>query len=127
MPEYFKLAGTVNRHTDWTTEVVVAVNEETGEPTKVVSAGASVELSADERKKLEAAGYRLEQGSKSEASGNVGVTAPTDTSAAAPVFGVSDSDMLPASDRDDTPQSSPPDVGGSSTAASANKSNDDKK
>ena len=93
MADYYKLVSTTNRHTDWTAEVVLEVDETTGEPTKVVRAGEPVQLSAEDRKKVEALGYGLESASKDEveqfeeraASGAAG-----DVAGAAPIFGDSE-------------------------------------
>lgn len=88
MADYYKLASTTNPHTDWTTEVVLEVNDQ-GEPTKVVRAGEPVQLSAEERKTLESLGYSLESSSKSEADEAEARTAQagSDVTGAAPVFG----------------------------------------
>jgi hypothetical protein len=94
--DYYKLVSTTNRHTDWTTEVVLARDEKTGEPTSVVRAGEPTKLSAEDRKKLEALGYKFEQSSKSEADEVAEVrasTAGTDTTGTGPVFSDSSVDQ----------------------------------
>lgn len=90
--DYYKLVSTTNRHTDWTTEVILE-KDENGEPTKVARAGEPVQLTADDRKKLEGLGYTVEQSSKSEAdevseARSTGVGG--DVTGSAPVFGDSE-------------------------------------
>jgi len=63
---YVKLAGTVNRHTDWTTEIILEKDDD-GNPTKVVRAGEPVELSKADQDRLEEMGYSFESSSKQEA------------------------------------------------------------
>jgi hypothetical protein len=63
---YVKAVGTTNRHENWTTGVVVEVDEETGEPTKVVNQGEPVSLTNEEQKKLEGLGIIFEDSSKEE-------------------------------------------------------------
>lgn len=66
MPDFYRLVSTTNPNTDWTNEIVLAVDED-GEPTKVVSTGIPVQLNAEDRKKVEALGFALETTTKEEA------------------------------------------------------------
>src|SRR4051794_30849233 len=89
MADYYKLVSTTNPHTDWTTEIVLERDEETGEPTKVVRAGVPTQLSGADRKKVEELGYGLESASKEEAE-QAEAQAAGDVTGSAPVFGDSE-------------------------------------
>lgn len=90
MADYYKLVSTTNRHTDWTAEVVLEVDD-TGEPTKVVSATRPAQLSAENRKKVESLGYGLESVSKEEADEAERIAlAGGDVVGGAPLFGGSE-------------------------------------
>lgn len=86
---YVKLTGTANRHTDWTTEIVLE-RDEAGEVTKVVKAGVPVNLTADEQKKLEGLGYTFDDSSAEEAKeyeeGQATVQVGADVAGSAPTF-----------------------------------------
>lgn len=89
---YVKLSGTTNRHENWTTEYVVEVDEETGEPTKVVRQGEPVDLNKEQQEKLEALGAIFEDSSADEAkefraSAEQVQPAGADTAAGAPLLG----------------------------------------
>lgn len=99
---YVKLVGTANRHTDWTTEIVLEKDDE-GNPTKVVRAGEPVDLSKADQEKIEDLGYSFESSSKSEAEevresavGPVG----TDSSRFGPLLGDSEKPNQSADDAD---------------------------
>ena len=67
MADYYKLVGHRNSTTNWTTEVVLAKNDE-GEPSKVVRVGEPTnDLTNDDREKLESLGFVVEKSSASEA------------------------------------------------------------
>jgi hypothetical protein len=85
---YVKLVGTENRHEDWTTEVVLERDNE-GNVTKSIKAGVPVEITAEERKKLEGLGLTLEDSSAQEAKEVAENTqvAGSDVGGAAPSFG----------------------------------------
>lgn len=88
---YVKLSGTTNRHENWTTGVVLEVDEETGDPTKVVKAGEPVNLSKQDQDKLEGLGFTFEESSKEEqeryqASPEVQQPVGADVAAAAPLL-----------------------------------------
>jgi hypothetical protein len=92
---YYKLVGTPNPHTNWTTEVVLERDED-GNVTKSVGAVPS-KLNADDRKKVEEMGFTLEQVSKEEAEAAAATpVAGADVSGAAPVFGDADAANQPA-------------------------------
>ena len=63
---YVKLSGTTNRHENWTTEIVLERDDETGEVTKSVKAGEPVDLSKADQDKLEGLGFTFEKSSKEE-------------------------------------------------------------
>jgi hypothetical protein len=89
--DYYKLAGTgSNRHSDWTTEVILEVDKD-GNPTKVARAGEPVQLTADDRSKLKELGFEVEQSSKSEADEVEASSAAvgSDVTGQSPVFGTS--------------------------------------
>ena len=95
MADYYKVSGTTNPHTDWTSGVVLERDDETGEVTKEVRFGVPTnELNEGDRKKLSDLGYTVERSSAKEAD-EVAVTGPaatvgTDVTGAAPVFGESE-------------------------------------
>jgi len=88
-----KLAGTTNRHENWTNGYVLERDEETGEVTKQVEAGVPIELSKQDQDKLEALGAVFEKSSADEAKEvaeeREAQPLVTDTSAAGPRFGTS--------------------------------------
>jgi hypothetical protein len=88
---YVKLVGTVNRHTDWTTEIILEKDDD-GNPTKVIRAGEPVDLSKEEQDKLEDSGYRFESSSKAEATEADEDTTEVgaDVASAGPLFGGSE-------------------------------------
>jgi hypothetical protein len=85
----YVLTGSTNRHTDWTTGVVLERDEETGEVTKEVSAVQASELSADDVKRVEELGYSVEKVTKAEAEelAERASAVGGDTAGAAPLFG----------------------------------------
>ena len=87
---YYKLVGTTNPHTDWTTEVVLERDED-GNVTKSIGGAMPSTLTAADRKKVEAMGYSLESVSKEEAE-EVAATSGVggDVTGSAPVFGTSE-------------------------------------
>lgn len=90
---YVKLSGTTNRHENWTAEYIVEVDEETGEPTKVVKTGVPVDLTKDEQAKLETLGAIFEDSSADEAKEVEAQLATeqsvgADIAGSAPVFGI---------------------------------------
>ena len=82
---YYKLVGTGNRHTDWTTGVVLERDDD-GNVTKEVTAAGSP-LSAEDKEKVEALGFKLEKVSKAEAEEAQASGVGSDVTGAAPVFG----------------------------------------
>lgn len=91
MGDFYKLTGErANRHTDWTTEIVLEKNDE-GVPTKSISTNLAAELTAKEKKDVEGRGYKVEKVSKEEAD-ELRQTAATssDVVGTAPVFGDSE-------------------------------------
>jgi len=105
---YVKLTGTANRHENWTTEYVLEVDDETGEPTKVVRAGEPVNLSAGDQKKLEAIGAVFEDSSKEEAEkyeAEAPVQVGADVAASGPLLGPTPSGKPNQSVKADTDQS----------------------
>lgn len=89
MAEKYIVTGTTSNG-NGTEEVILARDEETGEPTKWVSKTHPEELSKDEKEVVESCGVVVEKVSKDEAAeieakASQQVTA-TDTAAAAPVF-----------------------------------------
>jgi len=89
---YYKVTGG-NPHTNWTTEVVLERDEETGEVTKSVEVGVPIKLNAEDRKALEKLGFTVESSSAKEAE-EVAESGPApedrpggDVAAEAPVFG----------------------------------------
>jgi len=85
---YYKLVGHRDSVTNWTTEVVLEVND-AGEQTKVVRVGEPVKLTGDDKSKLEDLGFTVESSSASEAKEVASSRqAPGgDVAGAAPVFG----------------------------------------
>jgi hypothetical protein len=83
---YYKLSGTPNRHTDWTSEIVLERDED-GNVTKAVSSTQPATLNESEREKVESLGYSLEKVSKSEAEAAQQSGVGADVVGAAPVFG----------------------------------------
>lgn len=84
---YYKLATTPNRHTDWTTNVILERDED-GNVTKEVGVNQPAQLNETDRNKVEALGYTLERVSKQEAEeSQAAQAAGTDVTGAAPVFG----------------------------------------
>ena len=102
---YVKLAGTTNRHENYTTRYVLERDEETGEETKVVEAGVPIELSAEDRKKLEALGAVFEDSSAAEAKEveeqQQAAPVASDTAAAGPRLGGSGAPNQQASPKGD--------------------------
>lgn len=91
MGDFYKLTGErANRHTDWTTEVVLEKDDD-GNPTKAVSTNLAAELTAKEKKQVEELGYKVAKVSKEEAD-ELRQTAATssDVVGTAPVFGDSE-------------------------------------
>lgn len=97
---YYKLKPeTTNPHTDWTTEVVLERDSESGEVTKAVGVNEPVQLNADEREKVKALGYSVEQTTKSEAEEAEASPAGGDVAAASPVFGTTSRPNQAANDQ----------------------------
>ena len=94
MSDYYKLIGHQQSETNWTTEVVLEVDDD-GNPTKVVSAGVPDQLSAEDRGKLEELGFIVEKTTAAEAKevAERGAQQPgSDIAGAAPVLGAGTSD-----------------------------------
>lgn len=86
MADNYKLVGTVNPHTDWTSEIKL-------EDGKTISSEVPVELSSDQKEQVEKLGYKVERVNKSdaeEARDEAERSGGSDTSATAPVFGTSE-------------------------------------
>lgn len=86
---YYKVTGSANPSTDWTTEIILEKDDD-GVPTKVVTVGQPIALSADDKKTLEGLGYKVESSSKSEAeevAQEVAQQPGGDVAGAAPQFG----------------------------------------
>lgn len=89
---YYKVTGG-NPNTNWTSEVVLERDDETGEVTKSVQIGVPAQINAEDRKALEQLGFKVESSSKSEAEGVAeSGPAPEDTpggdvTGSSPVFG----------------------------------------
>ena len=85
---YYKLVGHRDSVTNWTTEVVLEVND-AGEPTKVVRVGQPEKLTAEDRQKLESLGFVVESSSAEEAeqAAQSQQVPGSDVAGAAPVFG----------------------------------------
>ena len=90
MAERYELVGTSNPDTDWTTEVILEVNDD-GTTKKSVGAGRPSVLNEEDRKLLESMGYEVRQVSNEEADDmdlkNADVPGATDTAGAAPFLG----------------------------------------
>lgn len=89
---YIKLTGSTNVHQNGTSEYVLEVDADTGEPTKVVRAGEPVQISAEDRKKLEGLGAvftdsTAEESKDYEAEKAVTPQVGADVGAAAPLLG----------------------------------------
>lgn len=99
MADNYKLTGqTNNRHTNWTTEIVLERDDD-GNVTKSISTTRAAELTGEQKKKLEARGYKTEKVSKEEADRlRETAAAATDVTGTAPVFGDSEAPDQAASD-----------------------------
>ena len=91
MSDYYKLTGTSNPLSDWTSEVVFERDSD-GEPSKVISADQPSTLTKEEQTKLDNLGLTYEKVSKSEAEQLAEAAAQAeqrgaDTAGAAPAVG----------------------------------------
>jgi len=82
---YYKLVGTGNRHSDWTTGVVLERDDDGNVTKEVTTAGNP--LSAEDKEKVEAMGFKLEKVSKADAEEAQAAGVGSDVAGAAPVFG----------------------------------------
>lgn len=86
MADYYKLVGsTSNRHTDWTSGIVLERDDD-GNVTKSVSTTVPAELSAEDVKKVQALGYEVEKTTKKEAEEAQNITVGSDVAGSGPVF-----------------------------------------
>jgi hypothetical protein len=84
---YYAVTGTRNPRTDWTSAVVLSVDEN-GQPDKVVGVGQPCQLNAEDRKTVESLGLVLEQVTKEEAERmQLSAAVANDSAAAGPLLG----------------------------------------
>jgi hypothetical protein len=99
---YYELVGGGNRHTDWTSEVVLERDED-GKPTKVVGVGQPAELTKEEQSQVSDLGYELRSVNKDEAErllSRRAQQAAADTRGAAPLLGDEHDDSAQEGDND---------------------------
>lgn len=103
-----KLTGTTNPHENWTSEYILE-KDENGEPTKVVRLGEPIDLTKEDREKLEGAGAVFSSSSKEEAKEYAERQAASpvgsDITGAAPMLGAPSSEPNQAREQPDTDQS----------------------
>lgn len=100
----YRLAGSVNPAQDWTSEVILEKDDETGEVTKSVSATVPAQLNKEDLDLIESLGLKVEKVSASdakEAQREAVATAASDTLASGPILGGSDVGVSAEDDQSD--------------------------
>lgn len=103
MADYYKLVGSQNPTTDWTTSVVLERDDE-GNVTKEVGVDRPAQLNKDDLDKLKSIGFEVTKSSKDEAEAAEAASVSNDALASAPLIG-SGANPGESSKKSDTDQS----------------------